>query len=96
MGLPKASMKKLRGSNRPEGLNVSLVIMEVRTSHRSCPGTRNTEGNSFPGKWLYLERMGPSWTVVTLGQESTRGIAAITLIRSRVSFMSHNGRKALN
>lgn len=72
---------------------MSLTLMEGRSSHCSCTG--NTEGNSFPGKWLHLKRMRPTWTVVTLGQESSRGIAATALISSRVSFMSHNDRKAL-
>lgn len=73
---------------------MSLTLMEGRTSRCSCTG--NTKGNSFPGKWLYLKRRRPTRTVVTLGQESSHGIAAITLISSRVSFMSHNDRKALN
>ena len=45
---------------------------------------------------LYLERMGPRWTVVTLGQDRTYGIAAFTLISSRVSFMDRSDRKAMS
>lgn len=89
-------MEKPQGNKGQERHSVTLALIGGRISHHSCPRVRNTDGNSFPKTWLYLERMRPSWTVVTLGQESMHGIVAITLICSRVSFMDRNDRKAMS